>query len=183
MNIKRFGLLALWIWAQAAINIVAAQTPPLVGGGASPAVTESRSLNDWLLRMHEASKKRAYIGTYVVSSGGAMSSAKIWSVCEGNQQIERVEILTGAPRSIFRHNDKVVTFMPEQKVVRSEKRESLSVFPELIQSPDNRIADFYKLKLEGVERIAGVEGSAARTTSSSYSIERGSPANRTTFCC
>ena len=161
MNFKRFSLLALWIWAQAATNIVAAQTPSQISSGAPAAVAESRSLNDWLLRMHEASKKRAYIGTYVVSSGGAMSSAKIWSVCEGNQQMERVETLTGAPRSTFRHNDKVVTFMPEQKVVRSEKRESLSVFPELIQSPDNRIADFYKLKLEGVERIAGVEADVA----------------------
>lgn len=161
MNFKRFSLLALCIWVQAAINIVAAQAPPTVVGSTSPALAESRNLNDWLMRMHEASKKRAYIGTYVVSSGGAMSSAKIWSVCEGNQQIERVETLTGPPRSIFRHNDKVVTFMPEQKLVRSEKRESLSVFPELIQSPDNRIADFYKLKLEGVERIAGVEADVA----------------------
>eukprot|EP01031_Cornospumella_fuschlensis_P004581 gene4581-5724_t len=109
------------------------------------------------MRMHEASKKQAYIGTYVVSSGGSISSAKIWHVCEGNQQVERVETLTGAPRSIFRHNDRVVTFMPEHKVVRTEKRESLGLFPELLQSTDNRIADFYKVKQEGVERGAGVE--------------------------
>jgi sigma-E factor negative regulatory protein RseB len=103
---------------------------------------ESRSINDWLMRMHEASKKRSYIGTFVVSSGGAMSSAKIWHVCEGDQQMERVETLTGAPRSIFRHNDQVVTFMPDHKVVRSEKRESLGMFPQLLQSTDNRIADY-----------------------------------------
>jgi sigma-E factor negative regulatory protein RseB len=109
------------------------------------------------MRMHEASKKRAYIGTFVVSSGGAMSSAKIWHVCEGNQQVERVETLTGAPRSIFRHNDQVVTFMPDHKVVRSEKRESLGLFPELLQSTDSRIADFYKVRQEGAERVAGVE--------------------------
>ncbi|UUZ63087.1 hypothetical protein LP417_25655 [Polaromonas sp. P1-6] len=140
------------------MNYVAAQASPPAAASAVPATAaESRSINDWLMRMHEASKKRAYIGTFVVSSGGAMSSAKIWHVCEGNQQVERVETLTGAPRSIFRHNDQVVTFMPDHKVVRSEKRESLGLFPELLQSTDSRIADFYKVRQEGAERVAGVE--------------------------
>lgn len=141
-----------------AMNLVVAQTPPAaVLAPQAPSLAESRGINDWLMRMHEASKKQAYVGTYVVSSGGSISSAKIWHVCEGNQQVERVETLTGAPRSIFRHNDRVVTFMPEHKVVRTEKRESLGLFPELLQSTDNRIAEFYKVRQEGLERVAGLE--------------------------
>lgn len=160
MNFKRFSLLALYLCAQAATNFVAAQTPPLTttqAANAAPAAVEPKSVNDWLLRLHESSKQRSYIGTYVVSSGGQMQSAKIWHVCEGTQQMERVESLTGAPRSTFRYNDKVVTFLPDQKVVRSEKREVTGSFPELVQSADSRIAEFYKLKTEGVERIAGLE--------------------------
>ena len=122
-----------------------------------PPEAESKHINDWLMRIHEASRKLSYVGTFVVQSGGAMSSAKIWRVCEGGQQLERVETLTGAPRSIFRHNDQVVTFLPDHKVVRSEKRESLGIFPELLQSTDSRIADFYKVRQEGAERVAGVE--------------------------
>jgi sigma-E factor negative regulatory protein RseB len=124
---------------------------------ALPAAAESRHINDWLMRIHEASRKLSYIGTFVVQSGGTMSSAKIWRVCEGSQQLERVETLTGAPRSIFRHNDQVVTFLPDHKVVRSEKRESLGIFPELLQSANGRIADFYRVRQEGTERVAGVE--------------------------
>jgi sigma-E factor negative regulatory protein RseB len=154
MKFKLFRLLALAGCALTAMNFVAAQVPPPTPSAAS---AESRNINDWLMRMHEASKKRSYIGTFVVSSGGAMSSAKIWHVCEGDQQMERVETLTGAPRSIFRHNDQVVTFMPDHKVVRSEKRESLGMFPQLLQSTDNRIADYYKVRPEGSERVAGVE--------------------------
>lgn len=161
MRFKHLSLLALMIWAQAATNLVVAQpasnsVAPTTNSTALGA-TDAKSMNDWLLRMHESSKKRAYIGTYVVSSGGSMSAAKIWHLCEGSQQIERVETLTGAPRTIFRHNDKVVTFLPEQKVVRTEKRESVATFPDLIQSADGRIADFYTLKADGVERIAGLE--------------------------
>ena len=167
MTYTRFSLFALVLWAQAAINLVAAQTlsassspapapAPSVGAGAA-LPGDSKGINDWLLRAHESSKKRAYIGTYVLSSGGAMSTAKIWHVCEGDQQIERVETLTGAPRSIFRHNDKVVTFMPEQKVVRTEKRELAGSFPGLVQAANNQIADFYQLKTEGIDRIAGLD--------------------------
>ncbi|MBG6077718.1 sigma-E factor negative regulatory protein RseB [Polaromonas sp. CG_9.11] len=107
--------------------------------------------------MHQASVNQSYVGTFVVSAGGNMSSAKIWHVCEGTQQVERVETLTGAPRSIFRHNDQVTTFMPDHKVARSEKRESLGLFPQLFQSADSRIADFYKFRQDGMERVAGLD--------------------------
>ena len=50
----------------------------------------------------------------------------------GDQQVERVESLTGAPRSTFRRNEEVVTFLPESRVVRTEKRESLGLFPDLL---------------------------------------------------
>lgn len=169
MFYKPFSLLALCLCAQAAPDSGAFNAHAQAPGTATHAPSstsaasadDGKGLNDWLRRMHEASKNRAYIGTYVVSSGGQMQSAKIWHVCEGGQQTERVETLTGAPRSTFRHNEKMVTFMPEQKLVRQEKREALSSFPEIVQSADHRISDFYKLKLEGSERIAGVEADIA----------------------
>ena len=128
-----------------------AVTPSIV------AESEFKSIDEWLARMHEAAKKRAYVGTFVVTSGGSMTSAKVWHVCEGSQQIERVDMLSGTQRSTFRHNDHVVTFMPEHKVVRHEKRESLGGFPQFLQATDSRIADFYAVRTGGVERVAGVE--------------------------
>lgn len=154
MIFKHFRLSALVLTALLAMNFVAAQPQTT---SIPPSVADVRSLNDWLMRMHQSSVNRSYAGTFVVSAGSNMSSAKIWHVCEGKQQVERVETLTGAPRSIFRHNDQVVTFMPDHKVARSEKRESLGLFPEMFRSADTRIADFYKLRKEGVERVAGVD--------------------------
>lgn len=156
MRSKFLRLLALTGFALAAAGGAAAQTPP-VATAASGVPAEPRNINDWLMRMHEASRNRSYVGTFVVSSGGAMSSARIWHVCDGTQQLEKVETLTGAPRTIFRHNDKVVTFMPDQKVVRAEKQESLGLFPQLLKSTDSHIADFYTARQEGSERVAGLE--------------------------
>lgn len=158
MIFKSFRLFALVLWALSAMNYVAAQVPVTPALPAVPAAeADPRSLNSWLLRMHEASTNQSYIGVFVVSAGGNMSSAKIWHMCEGKQQVERVEILTGAPRSIFRHNNQVVTFLPDHKVARSEKRESLGLFSELFKSADSRITDFYKFRQEGIERVAGVD--------------------------
>ena len=60
------GLLALGLWQSSF-----AQTVPVT----SPS---SRSITEWLTRMHEASRQRAYTGTLVVSAGSAMSASRIW---------------------------------------------------------------------------------------------------------
>ena len=160
--------------AQAAIIFIAAggassawaqntASAPVGSATSTPASTPASgdtalSINDWLLRMHEAAmKKRSYIGTLVQSSPQFMSSARIWHACDGAQQIERVDTLTGAPRSTFRHNDKLVTFMPETKVVRMEKREALGGFPEVLKPGSSSIPDFYAVKALGQERIAGLD--------------------------
>ena len=95
---------------------------------------EGITLDAWLQKVNDASSHRAYTGTFVVSAGDTLSSAKIWHVCDGDQQIERIESLSGTAKSTFRHNDQVVTFYPEAKVVVDEYRESLGTFPKLIKS-------------------------------------------------
>ena len=116
-----------------------------------------KSVNEWLVRIHDASRKRAYTGTFVVSVGSEMASARIWHVCDGEQQMERVESLTGAPRSTFRRNNQVVTFFPDAKVARTEERESLGIFPNFLKANDTAIAEFYNIKMLDVDRVAGFD--------------------------
>lgn len=137
------------------LSVASAVQAQPVGNAAAESVL---SINDWLLRMHEAAmKKRSYIGTLVQSSPQAMSSARIWHACDGNQQMERIETLTGAPRSTFRHDDRQVTFMPDVKVARLEKREQIGGFPELLKPGAGSIPEFYAVKALGNERIAGLD--------------------------
>lgn len=115
------------------------------------------SVNTRLLRMHEASAQRAYSGTFVVSAGGSLASARIWHVCDGSQQMERVESLSGTPRSIFRRNEQVVTFYPQSKVAVVEQRASLGLFPNLLKSNESDIGLYYQLKAQGAGRVAGFD--------------------------
>lgn len=114
-----------------------------------------RSVTEWLTRMHEASRARAYMGTLVVTAGSNMSASRIWHICDGQQQMERVDTLTGTPKTTVRRNSEVVTFVPESKVAWVEKRESLGLFPELLRTPSNLIPGFYGVSEQGTERVAG----------------------------
>ncbi|HZY20319.1 MAG TPA: MucB/RseB C-terminal domain-containing protein [Ramlibacter sp.] len=143
-----------WVFAMLAMGAAA-----LAGAQqAATPVAGERGVNEWLMRMQEASRLRSYVGTFVVSSStGSMSSARIWHAGDAGQQIERVEVLTGAPRSTFRRNDEVVTFLPEHRVVRTERREALGLFPNLLKSSDTSIPEFYGARRVGAERVAGFD--------------------------
>lgn len=126
---------------------------------APQAVTTELGTSDWLLRMHTASRRRAYRGTLVVSVGEGMSSSRISHVCDGENQIERVESLSGERRTTFRRNDEVITFVPDSKTAILERRESLGLFPSLLilKSTQTDIDKFYVAHRMGSERVAGFE--------------------------
>jgi sigma-E factor negative regulatory protein RseB len=161
MNFTSICRLLLASVAVVAVSLGLAQTAVAQAGPSAEAPAQvqgdQRGISEWLLRMHEASRRRAYIGTLVVSSDGNMASSRIWHVCDGEQQIERVESLTGIPRSTFRRNDQVITFSPQSKVAVAEQRESLGMFPNLLRSADATIEQFYAARQTGAGRVAGFE--------------------------
>lgn len=148
------GLIAFWA---VAVFGLAAQAAPRVADPRSPESRE-RTVSEWLARMHDASRQRNYIGTFVVTSNtGQMSSARIWHACDGQRQVERIESLSGAPRSTFRRDDEVLTFLPETRTVRSERREAFGLFPELLKPNENAIPEFYSARRVGSDRVAGFD--------------------------
>ncbi len=151
-------LLFLFVHADLGAQQMAPRAGKSVFGNPLPSPEAApRSVVEWLMRIHEASKRRAYIGTFVVSVDGNLSSAKIWHVCDGTQQMERVESLSGTPRSTFRRDDQVIVFFPGTKLARIENRVSLSLFPSLLTSPDSKVDEYYSASRAGHERIAGVD--------------------------
>jgi sigma-E factor negative regulatory protein RseB len=148
------------------VVFAAGQTLP-ASAGATPAGVErvasetkagERDIHQWLARMHDASRKRSYVGTFVVSSAdGSMASSRIWHACDGEQQMERIESLTGTPRSVFRRNDQVITFLPQSRIAKIEKRDALDVFHHLGRAGKSDMADYYTARLLGDERVAGFD--------------------------
>lgn len=144
-------------WVAAAVTAVAASAtlPAWAENAAGAAQAPTRSVNEWLTRMHQASRMRAYTGTLVVTAGASMSASKIWHVCDGTRQMERVDTLTGEPRTTLRRDNEVITFNPESRTAVVEKRESLGLFPDMLRTPENLIPGFYSVRELGHQRIAG----------------------------
>ncbi|MFZ2650429.1 MAG: MucB/RseB C-terminal domain-containing protein [Burkholderiaceae bacterium] len=116
-----------------------------------------QDMRAWLMRIHRAASHSNFQGTFVVSAGGSVASARIAHFCDGRNQFERIESLDGPARQVFRHNDVVHTLWPASKVARVEQRSLLTAFPALLSAGDDRIHDVYEVQSQASERIAGRE--------------------------
>ncbi len=125
--------------------------------GVADVPAQAREVRAWLMRIHEAASHRNFQGTFVVSGGGAVSSARIAHFCAGPDQFERSESLDGQARHVYRHNDVVTTLWPTKRIAMVEQRTLLAQFPALLQAGDDRIADFYEVRSQGAARVAGHE--------------------------
>ena len=123
----------------------------------SDAPAPASEVRAWLLRIHEAASRQNFQGTFVVTGGGAVSSARIAHYCEGKNQFERSESLDGQARFVYRHNEVVQTVWPASRVAMIEQRSLPASFPALLQAGDDRIVDFYDVHPQGVDRVAGHE--------------------------
>lgn len=137
-----------------------AQAQPLVDPGQSEAAASG--VEQWLMRMNEAARQCAYVGTFVIRAGNYVSSSRIWHVGDGQQQMERIEALTGTARSTFRLDDKVLTFLPTSHTIVNETREGLGVFPNLLKPVNASGTGFYRFRIVGQGQVAGLDADVVR---------------------
>ncbi|HEY2190580.1 MAG TPA: MucB/RseB C-terminal domain-containing protein [Caldimonas sp.] len=132
-----------------------AHAGPACGQAGTPSAAPQSEVRSWLLRVHDAASRRNFQGTFVVSGGGSVASARISHFCEGPNQYERIESLDGKQRKVYRHNDVVQTVWPASHVAMIEQRGMLNSFPALLQAGDDGIGDWYDVRADGSERVAG----------------------------
>lgn len=142
-----------------ATTLLARAASPAYGdpvGQSASTPSAPRDIGEWIQRMQGASCRRSYSGTFVVlASSGAMASSRISHVCDGARQIERIEALSGTPRTIFRRNEEVRTFLPQLKTVRLDTRDASGLFPQLREIQGAALSRFYEARPLGPERVAG----------------------------
>jgi sigma-E factor negative regulatory protein RseB len=130
---------------------------PVAAAQGNASGADGQQVRTWLMRIHEAAGRRNFQGTFVVSSGGTVSSARIAHFCVGPNQFERIESLDGPARHVFRHNELVLTVWPGSRVAVVEQSQQPPAFPALLQTGDDRIGEFYELRPQGAGRVAGHE--------------------------
>ena len=111
----------------------------------------------WLKKMEAASHQLTYAGTFVYQHGSFVETSKITHFVDDAGEHEKLDMLDGPARETIRLNDEVYCYLPANKTVRVEKRNTRKFFPALLPKEIDKLAESYTIKLGDVERVAGYE--------------------------
>jgi sigma-E factor negative regulatory protein RseB len=104
-----------------------------------------------------SARQTTYAGTVVHMSGDRTSTTRVTHLFYGGAEHEKIEALDGDRREIVRHNEEMQCFFPDAKTVRIDRRVTARFFPSIVSGAPQAIAEHYRVKLGGVERVLGRE--------------------------
>ena len=111
----------------------------------------------WLRKIHEATQRLSYSGTFVYQNGSRSETSRITRYVDpGGGDIERLEVMDGVPREIVRTKDAVRCYLPDSRVVKVDRRTERS-FPALVPERITALAGHYDISLGETRRIAGFD--------------------------
>ena len=117
----------------------------------------------WLRKIHEATQRLSYSGTFVYQNGGRSETSRITRFVDPSGDIEKLEVMDGVPREIVRTKDTVRCYLPDSRVVKVDRRTERS-FPALVPERITALARHYDISLGETHRIAGFECQAVVLT-------------------
>lgn len=118
----------------------------------------------WLNKMAVAPRSHNYLGTFIYYADGHMETSHIAHLVGGNSEQEKIEVLDGMPRIVYRNNDEMKCYLPEGKKIYTEKRWFRKFFPDLLPQPFENINESYQIAMVGRERVAGYESQSILLT-------------------
>jgi sigma-E factor negative regulatory protein RseB len=111
----------------------------------------------WLTKMGNAPRQYNYAGTFVYYADSHMETSYIAHKRDAFGERERIEVLDGMPRIVFRNNDEMKCYLPESRKIYTEKRWFRKFFPDFMPQPVENIDDNYLVTEIKRERIANRE--------------------------
>jgi sigma-E factor negative regulatory protein RseB len=129
----------------------------LVALSAGAAQAQSPDALAWLRKIYEATQKLSYSGTFVYQSGERTQTSRITRFVDASGDIEKLEVLDGAPREIVRTRNSVRCYLPDSKVVKVERRSGARDFPALLPAQVTALAEHYELSLGESRRVSGYD--------------------------
>ena len=116
---------------------------------------QAGNAEQWLRALNAATLQHSYAGTMVISVGDQMATAEVVHVVTDGRSADRIDVLTGEPRTTYRLGDEVVTVWPQQRRAVREQRADLGLFAGLGVQGAAAIDAHYELQHLPDDRIAG----------------------------
>jgi sigma-E factor negative regulatory protein RseB len=117
----------------------------------------------WLRKIHDATQKLSYSGTFVYQNGSRSETSRITRYVDATGDIEKLEVMDGVPREIVRTKDTVRCYLPGSRVVKVDRRTERG-FPALLPERISALARHYDISLGETRRIAGYDCQAVLLT-------------------
>ncbi|MCH9639245.1 MAG: MucB/RseB C-terminal domain-containing protein [Betaproteobacteria bacterium] len=127
-------------------------------------ISSSDEALGWLKKMAVAPRSHNYLGTFIYYADGHMETSHITHLVGGNSEQEKIEVLDGMPRIVYRNNDEMKCYLPEGKKIYTEKRWFRKFFPDLLPQPFGNINENYQVTMVNRERVAGYESQSILLT-------------------
>jgi sigma-E factor negative regulatory protein RseB len=126
-----------------------------------PPTAEAMSL---LRKIYQATEKLSYSGTFMYQQGERTETSRIDRVAGPGGDVERLEVLDGMPREIVRTRDTVRCYIPENQLVKVERRIDQRAFPGMLPEQVSDLARNYTISKGEKVRIAGFDCEAVVLT-------------------
>jgi len=110
-----------------------------------------------LRKIHLATQKLSYTGTFVYQQGAQTETSRITRVADAAGGIEKLEALDGAPREIVRTRGTVSCYLPDSRVVKIDRRDDARTFPALLPDEFAELAHYYVITRGERGRVAGLD--------------------------
>ena len=122
--------------------------------GASAATENQDEAFLLLQRMANAAHQLNYSGSFVYQHEQNMETSRITHLKDARGEYEKLVMLDGHRRQIFRNNDEVYCFLADDKTVMVDKRHSKRYFPALLPTKLTDLKEYYDIKFGEQERVA-----------------------------
>jgi sigma-E factor negative regulatory protein RseB len=140
MNGAALGARALVLSLAWAAGTASAQTTP-----------EARAL---LSRVYEATQTLSYTGTFVFQQGQRSETSRVTRRASAAGNVERLEVLDGAPREIVRTKDGVRCYLPQSQTLKIGHGGGAPGFPALLPARLDALLQHYTVRLGSMDRVA-----------------------------
>lgn len=125
--------------------------------GVAQAAAGEEPVRAWLDRMSHALNNLDYEGTFVYQHDNQLETIRVVHIVNDAGEHERLYSLNGAPREVIRTPDSVHCILPDDRSVVVDRRLTQDLFPTLPPSQVGDLEDYYRFRLLGEDRVAGLD--------------------------
>lgn len=111
----------------------------------------------WLRRIHDATEKLSYTGTFVYQQGERLETSRIARLAEPAGAVERLEVVDGQQREVIRTKDGVRCYLPETQTIKVDRSADRRSFPSVLPDHIGSLPAYYDVTLGEQARVAGFD--------------------------